>query len=242
MRNILDEKPHLNLSGRPLANVKFVADEDLKNKEVLDLGCGFGWFELNALARGVKKIIATEISGENLKTAKENIKDERVEFLVAKAQELPFADGFFDTVVAWEVIEHLPKNSENQMFSEVARVLKPEGVFYLSTPSNSFFPTILDPAWVLTNHRHYSCEQLENFARKNGFKVETISVRGGWWTMFSLLNLYISKWIFRRRLFFTDFFGKKGNQEYEKEDGFVTLFAKFRKIPPNTSNQDIPER
>lgn len=242
MKNILQEKPHLDLNGRPLASVKFVADEDLKDKEVLDLGCGFGWFELNALARGVKKIIGTEISEEDLKTAKENIKDKKVEFLIVKAPLLPFSDETFDTVVAWEVIEHLPRDSEEVMFSEVNRVLKPEGTFYLSTPFNSFFSTILDPAWWLIGHRHYSMNQIEKFANENGFRIDKNFIKGGWWIIFSLLNLYFAKWIFRRKPFAADFFGQKENQEYKDESGFVTLFAKFRKNTPKENNQKSFEK
>ena len=55
MKNILDERPSHDLSGRLLASVQFVEDIDLKDRDVLDIGCGYGWCELNFLGRGVKK-------------------------------------------------------------------------------------------------------------------------------------------------------------------------------------------
>lgn len=70
MKNILHEKPDFDLHGRMLESVLFVKDKDLKGKSVLDIGCGFGWSEVNFLERGVKKIVGTEISKDDLRTAK----------------------------------------------------------------------------------------------------------------------------------------------------------------------------
>jgi len=77
MRNLLNEKPTKTLHGRLLASTNFVEDLDLKNKEVLDIGCGYGWCELNFLKRGASKIVGLEISENDLKTAKENVQNER---------------------------------------------------------------------------------------------------------------------------------------------------------------------
>lgn len=42
MKNILSEKPNEILHGRLLASVNFVDDNDIKNKEILDIGFGYG--------------------------------------------------------------------------------------------------------------------------------------------------------------------------------------------------------
>jgi ubiquinone/menaquinone biosynthesis C-methylase UbiE len=135
MKNLLNEKPNSKLIGRLKFTVKkFIKEKDVVNKKVLDIGCGYGWFELNALKRGVKEIHGIEITDEDLKTVRENIKDLRAKFKKGGALKLPFRDNYFDTVVSWEVIEHIPKNTEDRMFKEVSRVLKKNGIFYLSTP------------------------------------------------------------------------------------------------------------
>jgi ubiquinone/menaquinone biosynthesis C-methylase UbiE len=230
MKNILNQKPSLELNGRLRESVSFASDLDLQNKNVLDIGCGFGWFELNALNRGIKKITGTEISEDDLKTAKENVINEKVDFKVASALDLPFEDNSFDTVVSWEVIEHIPKNTEDKMFSEVKRVLKPNGVFYLSTPHKSFFSNIFDPAWWLIEHRHYEIDELKKFAENNGFEVLDFKIKGGFWSLFSSLNMYLSKWIFKRKPILESYFVGRENVEYGKENGFVDVFIKFRKI------------
>lgn len=227
MENILEEKPSSNLAGRLKASVEFVDDTDVIGKTILDIGCGYGWCELNFLGRGVQKIVGVERSEKDLNTIKKNISHERLELKVASATSLPFLENSFDTIVSWEVIEHIPKGSEKLMFSEVARVLKQGGVFYLSTPHSTLFTNILDPAWLLAGHRHYTQEKLEELAREAGLKVELVSIKGGWWSLLYILNLYISKWIFQTRPIFDPIFSKKEHIEYMNE-GFANIFIKLR--------------
>lgn len=79
------------------------------------------------------------------------------------------------------------------MFSEVTRVMKPGGVLYISTPHRSFCTNIMVPAWWLIEHMHYTKEAFEQFARKASLKTETVKIKGGWWSLFFLSNMYISK-------------------------------------------------
>lgn len=229
MKNLLAEKPAKIFHGRLLASINFVNNGDLKDKNVLDIGCGFGWCEVNFLQRGVKKITAMEISEEALETVRQNIKDERLELKTGVATKLPFEAESFDTIVSWEVIEHIPKGKESKMFSEINRVLKNNGVLYLSTPHSSFLPNALDPAWWLIGHRHYRTKKLIKIARAD-FIATDIKILGGFWSLINTLNMYIAKWIFRRDSFFKDFFNKKENAEYKRNDGFANIFIKFKKI------------
>ncbi|SOC11309.1 methyltransferase family protein [Ureibacillus xyleni] len=229
MKNITDTRPDLELHGRLLYTVQYVDNENIKGKDVLDIGCGYGWFELYALKNGVNKIIGIEITDEDLSTARKYIHDKRAEFHTGSGIEIPFDNVSFDTVVSWEVIEHIPKNTEKNMFLEVNRVLKDNGIFYLSTPFRSLPSTVFDPAWWLIGHRHYSKQTLTNLAEQFGFVVESIEVKGAWWEIAYLWNFYISKWAFRRTPFYDDYLNRKRNQEYSKEKGNFTIFIKMRK-------------
>lgn len=229
MKNILKEKPIYDVKGRLAESLRFVAKEDVVGKKILDIGCGYGWCELHFLERGAKEIVGTEITEDDLTTIKESIINKKAKFIIGDAINLPCKDGSFDTVVSWEVIEHIPEHTENKMFAEVNRVLKKDGVFYLSTPYAQFFNNIFDPAWWLIGHRHYSQKQLSSYGEENGFIVEKIMMRGRWWSLFSLVNMYISKWIFRRERVFGKIFLKHDDDEYQNGSGFVTIFAKYRK-------------
>jgi len=228
MKNILSEKPPEKLSGRLLASSRFVDDADLAGKDVVDVGCGFGWFEVDALRRGVRSVTGLEMSAGDLETAKTHVTDLRATFSVGSAIEVPLADGSADTIVSWEVIEHIPKGTEDRMFQEARRILRPGGAFYLSTPHATCWSNLFDPAWWLVGHRHYSVGLLREYAGRHGFESETISVRGNLWTLIAVLDMYVAKWIFRRRPFFEDFFLGKTDSEYARP-GFVNIFMKMIK-------------
>jgi SAM-dependent methyltransferase len=231
MKNILNEIPKSKLSGRLLASILFCDKEDIANKTVLDIGCGFGWFELFAISVGTKKIIGTELSDADLKTAKSNIRTNKASFKEGSALNIPFKKNSFDTVVLWEVIEHLPKFSEPVMLKEVFRVLKPGGKLYISTPYSSLFSKLLDPAWWLIGHRHYSAHNLHELASEHGFSLEKVGVFGGWWTTLGILNMYISKWILKRTMLFNNLFSSKTTEEYiSGSNGFSNIFVRLRKV------------
>ncbi len=228
MKNILDENPNGVLRGRLRASGRFVHDQDLHGKRVLDIGCGFGWFEVEALKRGVGSIIGIEMTEKDLATAKAHVRDSRARFEIGGALKVPLPDAGADTVVSWEVIEHIPKGTESKMFAEVSRVLAPGGTFYLSTPNATFFSNALDPAWWLIGHRHYRTKDLERYGAAHGLVAEEPRVVAGWLTLLEVLNMYVAKWVFRRRPFFEDWFMKRLDEEYARP-GFVNVFIRFRK-------------
>ena len=139
MKNLIAENPNTKLSGRLRKTFEFVNKKDIKDRVILDIGCGYGWFEKNAFKFGAKKIFGAEISDEDLSTIKKHIKDKKFVPIIGNSSRIPLKSNTINTVVAWEVIEHIPKGSENDFFKEVSRLLKKDGVFYLSTPHRAFF-------------------------------------------------------------------------------------------------------
>ncbi|MDA8066522.1 MAG: class I SAM-dependent methyltransferase [Thermaerobacter sp.] len=230
MRNILSEEPTEAIHGRLLFSASFVSDADIEDKKVLDIGCGFGWFELYALGKKVCRVIGVEPSDNDLQTARRFLDDPRVSLMVGGATNLPVDDASIDTVVCWEVLEHIPKGSEPRMFTEAARVLCDGGVFYLSTPNRSFLSTILDPAWTLVGHRHYRVEEVRRLAVETGFKAVAFCRAGGWWEVLGWWNLYISKWVLRRKPLFVNAIERRLDVEYGLNNkGFTNNFCKFVK-------------
>ncbi len=228
MKNIINEIPKTILNERPLFCSKFVDQQDINGKNILDIGCGYGWFEKNALLNGVKQICGMEISYEDLITAKTYVKNNRCIFIASSAIKLPFTECSFDTVVCWDVIEHLPPNTESLMYSEISRVLKPGGVFYLSTPLNTIISTVTDPAWWLIDHRHYSLDKLKELGASHNMQITRSKRFGKFWFLLSQTNMYISKWIFHRNMFFENII----KQNVDKEiftDGFMGIAVKYQK-------------
>ena len=170
-----------------------------------------------------------EPTGADLETARRHFDDERVSFRVATAVDLPFADASFDTVVCWEVLEHLPRRSEQRTFDEMARVLRPGGALYLSTPHASPIAIVADPAWWLIGHRHYSRVDVAAYAAAAGLEVERLQLRGRWWELAQLLDLYLSKWVLRRRPPFEAAITPRLDREWQRP-GFTNVFLRARKL------------
>ncbi len=229
MRSGKDDRPippH-ELHGRLRYTAHFVHSDDIAGRMVLNVGCGFGWFELYALSMSVGQVVGIEPSLSDLAVALRHIQDERVTFAVGSALRLPFASGTFDTVTCWEVIEHVPEGAEGACLNEFRRVLKPGGVLYLSTPADSLPSTVLDPAHWLIGHRHYSQKQLFALADESRFAMNNIATVGRWWDILSWWNLYIAKWVLRRRPLLERRLNQCCDREIFSGDGFTDTFCRM---------------
>jgi ubiquinone/menaquinone biosynthesis C-methylase UbiE len=88
---------------------------------------------------------------------------------VHKGEELPYPSQSFDLVTAIEVIEHVEDGAEEAFLAECHRVLRPTGLFILTTPSWNL---------PLTAHhfRHYSIERLSSLLEASQFNI--LDIRG----------------------------------------------------------------
>jgi len=232
MKNILHSKPvdYFTQRGFSYFIMKYVSEDAIRNKTILDVGCGWGSFVLSTLKLNPCKVAGIDVTQPDIQNALENIKDPRVSFAVASALKLPFPDESFDTVTAWEVIEHIPKGTEPQFFNEIHRVLKKNGCFYFSTPNKNIWSCLGDPAWWLIGHRHYSTVDIEKFAEKARFQVRDLYVWGNFYNIIATLNMYVAKWIFRREPFFLNYFNNKIDCSLEKkETGFAGIVGYMQK-------------
>jgi len=101
---------------------------------VLELGCGNGgiWKANLSKISGDVHLVLTDLSEGMLSAARENLPGlECVEYKVMDAQDIAYSDGVFDVVIANHMLYHVP--DRRRALSEVARVLKPDGVFLATT-------------------------------------------------------------------------------------------------------------
>ena len=100
-------------------------------RDVLDLGCGPGFYSLMFGSRGLN-VIGIDYSDKMVEQATQNAKDRNIDakFLKMDAQNLEFTDNSFDLVVSRDMfwcLEHPEK-----AYSEIIRVLRPGGVAIVS--------------------------------------------------------------------------------------------------------------
>src|SRR5262249_57194751 len=60
-------------------------------------------------------------------------------FIAASCTGFPLPSASIDLIVSFETIEHLSAEEQRQMLSEFARVLKPDGLFVLSSPNKKLY-------------------------------------------------------------------------------------------------------
>jgi SAM-dependent methyltransferase len=124
-----------NLFNEHLARYRFAA-LFAENGRVLDAGCGSGYGAAE-FAGTASSVIAMDISAEAVTHARNSFAGPRTSFLQGRCERLPFADGSFDLIAAFEVIEHLA--GWRDFLSEARRVLCPSGVLLVSTPNKDFY-------------------------------------------------------------------------------------------------------
>ena len=146
--NLSDVLPGLHLGGKKatmdLLEMCSLGPETL----VLDVGCGAG-----VTACAIAKVYGSTVTGIDIsevmilkakeKARKQHVED-KVEFRVADAFNLPFDDNHYDVAIFESVLTPLPGN-KTEPLKEVMRVIRPggliganESVFFLSAPVELF--------------------------------------------------------------------------------------------------------
>lgn len=99
---------------------------------VLDAACGTGYGS-EFISDSVEKVIGIEISDHALEWGKKHHQKTNIEFKKGNLNNpLDVPSESVDTVISFETLEHV-ENQEN-MLSEFNRVLKPGGLFFISSP------------------------------------------------------------------------------------------------------------
>lgn len=101
---------------------------------LIELGCGAAALARALLARhGACTVTGLEV--DRVQMAKNLAKPvERLAFVEAGAQSIPFAEGQFDAALMLKSLHHVPLPLMGQALREVARVLRPAGRLYVSEP------------------------------------------------------------------------------------------------------------
>jgi len=153
-------------------------------ERVLDMGCGAGRHAFEAFRRGAD-VVAFDRDGDELaavlelfgamREAGEVPAGAEADIKQGDALSLPFPDGEFDRVVAAEVLEHIPDDTD--AMAELARVLRPGGTMAVTVPR--WLPERV--CWALSDAYHevegghvriYTRDVLEQRLRDVGLVVE----------------------------------------------------------------------
>ena len=112
--------------------------------QVLDLGCGNGYGTAFLKESAGRRVIGCDRSRTALTFAQGRYRSLAPTFIQGDATELPIRSNSLDTVVSYEMIEHV--QDDKRLVAEVYRVLKPGGYVIVSTPNRVITGTVDQPA------------------------------------------------------------------------------------------------
>ena len=138
---------------------------------ILEIGCGDAslWRENRERIPENIKIVLSDLSDGMMRDVKRSIgkKDERFRFDVMDAHQIHMPDASVDLLIANHVLFYC--EDLQQVFREIKRVLKPDGIFICSTYSGSHMKEISELVKEFDDRIVLSADRLyERFGKENG--------------------------------------------------------------------------
>jgi SAM-dependent methyltransferase len=161
------EQSHWWYTGRRKILANFVADicsrVTDRRPRILDVGCGTGANLLMLSHYGNAE--GVDISNDALAFCRERGLDQ---VKLGAGEKLPYDDGTFDLVTAFDVVEHMDDDLAG--LREMRRVLRPGGRVLLFVPAFMFLWGVQDD--VSNHRRRYRMPELTRVLEQAGFEIE----------------------------------------------------------------------
>ena len=138
-------------------------------RRVLDAACGEG-YGTALLATRAAHAIGVDMSQDVVAAARRRYPGANLEYRAARCEATGLADASVDVVVSFETIEHV--GDPEALVMEAARVLRPDGLFLVSTPNKSVYSEARD--YRNPHHAHELAR--DEFERVLGARFEKVSI------------------------------------------------------------------
>ena len=174
MVNGMNGGGHAAMANWALASVTIGRDD-----QILDIGCGGGANIARLLQRTLRgTVIGIDFSpvsvSKSLKVNTKAVEEGRCKVLEGNVANLPFDEGTFDLVTAFETIYFWP--DIEHCFIEVKKVLKPSGQFVIVNESDGHGE--MDAKWesMIEGMHTYTPEEIQLLLTNVGFRDLNIAV------------------------------------------------------------------
>jgi SAM-dependent methyltransferase len=137
------------------------------NQRLLDIGCGTGY----SMVWLRERFKSSDVYGVDLSPLASVFWAARGldTVALASADRLPFGEGNFDVVTCFDVIYQLNDERASTAISEMHRVLRPGGLFFIREPAYQWMRGAHDVA--VGTHRRYTLTDLRRLLLAHGFKI-----------------------------------------------------------------------
>jgi len=146
-----------------IATYRF-AEPFVQHKRVLDYGCGSGYGSAR-MSEIAASVDAVDVAEDAITHAQGQFPRENLRFRsIDPTAPLPFGDNCFDTVLSFQVFEHV--TNVDHYLGEIRRVLAPGGTLVLVTPDRSTRLLPLQRPWNRWHVKEYDADSLESTMRR----------------------------------------------------------------------------
>lgn len=143
-------------------------------RRILDIGSGEG-YGASLIGGGGAQVVGVDISIDAVSHAQRGYGQEGVSFLAMDAHRLGFRTETFDAVVSLQTIEHL--SDLEKYLAEVARVVKPGGLFVVSTLNKRLYSPQDGGCCVEYHVREFEAQELRALLSEWFGDVEMLGVQ-----------------------------------------------------------------
>jgi len=166
-----------------------------KSGSLLDIGCGNGSFIMFMQKFGYD-VRGVELNPEAEKFASNLLKDR---IFYKELKDCDFPEKTFDIITMMQSLEHV--YDLNEILSEIRRVLKDDGILFISVPNAAFFESrLFGPYYYnLEAPRHlyfFTKESIKSLMLKNDFLVDKFFRNSLLESVSTPASLYHSLWSF----------------------------------------------
>jgi ubiquinone/menaquinone biosynthesis C-methylase UbiE len=134
--------------------------------KVLDVGCGCGSLTLTAKSYVGESghVYGIDAAPEMIEVARNKAKHRGLEafFEVGLIEKLPYSEAKFDVVISRLVMHHLPEVLKQKAFTEIYRVLKPGGRFFITDFKPPTHPILARVVSALIGHKTMMLSNVES--------------------------------------------------------------------------------
>ncbi|MDF2543060.1 MAG: Methyltransferase type 11 [Herbinix sp.] len=148
---------------------------DMRNKRVLDLGCGYGWHCEYAVEQGAKSVVGVDISEKMLEVAKKKHLVGNIDYRQMAMEDIEFPNEVFDIVISSLALHYIEDFHElcNKIHSYLT-----DGGYFIFSVEHPIFTAYGEQDWYYDkegNRLHWPVDRyFEEGVRKAKFLGEDV--------------------------------------------------------------------
>ncbi|HIT68829.1 MAG TPA: class I SAM-dependent methyltransferase [Candidatus Aphodomonas merdavium] len=118
----------------------------MRGKDVLDLGCGYGWHCRYAAEQGARSVLGIDCSERMLAQARRRNGGGQITYRACALEQFPFPEQAYDLILSNLVLHYV--EDLDSLFARVFAALRPKGVFVFNI-EHPVFTAGVGQEWVL---------------------------------------------------------------------------------------------